>query len=180
LEFDAQVHPGDTIRTGPAYPLGAAFSPEGGTLAVSDADGEIALWSRGADSWTRTGLLRAGDGPARLLSFSADGSLLAAAGAGSTVRLWDVHRGEEALSIHGNSGGIRQLQFHPMRRDLLLTVTLQGDLKVWDVARYEPPERRFPEAGARGRPPRLGLGVTEDGRYLVTGDGRNAGSPPGI
>jgi WD40 repeat protein len=65
-----------------------AFSPDGGTLALSRTDGCIMLWDVGAGRPRAT--LRGHRGLVWALAFSPDGRRLASGGDDMTVRLWDV------------------------------------------------------------------------------------------
>jgi WD40 repeat protein len=66
-----------------------AFSPDGGTLAASAANGTVRLWDVGTHR--PRGATMAGHTAAIFgLAFSPDGRTLASASADKTVRLWDV------------------------------------------------------------------------------------------
>ncbi|BCM72572.1 MULTISPECIES: NACHT and WD repeat domain-containing protein [Streptomyces] len=77
--------------------LVAALSPDGDTVALLDMNDRITLWD--ARRGTSLGILSGGislNGPSAqqasttALAFSPDSSLLVAAGAGGTLRMWDV------------------------------------------------------------------------------------------
>lgn len=69
-------------------PLGAAFSPDGSLLAVSNEDSTITLWNVQANTEDRT--LSGAQSPGVALAFSPDGRTLAMLGQRGDLTLWDV------------------------------------------------------------------------------------------
>ena len=69
----------------------AAFSPAGDVAAFSSYDGRVGLWRRGSDSLE---IFRAHARHVTSVSFSPDSSMLATAGIGNVVKVWDVASGE--------------------------------------------------------------------------------------
>ncbi len=67
-----------------------AVSPDGSTLAAGTGDGRVVLEATGAHP-QRLASLTTGDTSLYAVTFSPDGSLLAAVGDGGLVRLWQVH-----------------------------------------------------------------------------------------
>jgi WD40 repeat protein len=111
-----------------------AFSPDGGTLAMSGGDGSIRLWSYRTDAEPRRLLPANRDvGRPPAVSFSPDGKTLASAGAFGGVHLWDVTTGEERTSLGARSGAVTTLAFSPDGRTL---ATAHDDriIRLWDVA----------------------------------------------
>lgn len=47
------------------------------------------------------------------VAFSADGRLIASAGSGGVVRLWDPDAGDQVLALDGHSRGVDQVRFSP-------------------------------------------------------------------
>ncbi len=110
---------------------GAAFSPDGRTLAMELADGEIQVieLASGKPRLVLNAKQRARpdpDGPPILLrraalsdegeaqpAFSPDGRLLAQAGDDGKVRLWDLRTGKEAAAPTGHRGRVTALGFSP-------------------------------------------------------------------
>jgi WD40 repeat protein len=107
--------------------LAIEYAPDGRRLAVAGGGGGVGLWDAG--SGRRVGrLLRAPDGPERNISHNVRalafgrGDLLAAVGAGSTVRIWNLDAGslvgeplDLARRLQGDAGwsGAIGLAFSP-------------------------------------------------------------------
>jgi WD40 repeat protein len=63
--------------------------------------------------------LQQGASPLTTLAFSNDGSLLAAADEGKTIKLWDMGRGNELITLKGHTGKITAMAFSPDNQYLL-------------------------------------------------------------
>jgi WD40 repeat protein len=64
------------------------------------------------------------------VAFSADGRLIASAGSGGVVRLWDPDTGDRVLALHGHSAGVDQVRFSPDGRWLASSSKDDG-VRVW-------------------------------------------------
>lgn len=133
-------HPDGIVGQG-----GAAFSPDGITLATGCSDGVIRLWDtntgarkkqwrfEAADRWTET----------LAVEFSPDGKILAEISAGGPLwsggrlNLWDVATQKVRHAIREPVRGFFSMAFLP---DGVVATGGAGDIKFWDLARDEPGE----------------------------------------
>jgi WD40 repeat protein len=88
----------------------------------------VILWDAASGSELKTLVL---ENPATSLSFSPDGSLLAAA-AGNDVQIWDTTSGTQITNLTGHSGAVNLAAFSPDGRSL---VSVGGDnqLMLWEI-----------------------------------------------
>lgn len=126
--------PGGRLRrTFTGYDSGevAAFSPDGGTLAVAfgrGADGMIGLLDPVTGRKLRT--ITVPDDAVRGIAFSPDGRTVAAASV-TTVRMWDVATGRKRRGFTGLYP--QAVAFGPDGRTVA-AAGLDGLVRVWDVA----------------------------------------------
>lgn len=75
--------------TGPStVPNSVKFAPGGDRLAVAAAGGQAWIYTRDADQWLATAVLRAGLANLQDVAWSADGSVLLGGGLSGSTRLW--------------------------------------------------------------------------------------------
>jgi serine/threonine protein kinase len=119
---------GNALDLGQA-PGAIAWSPDGKVVAVADG-ATIQLWHTGDRKVI--GVLRGHSGDVRALAFSADGKIVASAGADGTIKLWEVGTGVERATIPAHGGGATAVLFGGDGR-LLVSAGADGTIKLWIV-----------------------------------------------
>ena len=115
---------------------GVAFAPDSNRLA-SVGGRELKLWDLRQRQELRKWDVH--DGPVLTVAWSPDGSLLATAGAGNEVRLWNPETGERTGTMLGGNTSIATLAFSPDGSHLVggtrsyLQKTIPGEVVIWDV-----------------------------------------------
>ena len=131
----------DTFSSYVEGPTVTALSPNGKTIAFSSSYTNVEwediptveLW----DVETHT-IIATLEGHADViwsLSFSPDGTLLAAGSEDNTVKLWDVEKHTNITTLEGHAAHITSVAFSPDSM-LLASGAFDGIVKVWDVATY--------------------------------------------
>jgi COMPASS component SWD3 len=139
-----------------------AFSHEGQCLAVGCTDGSVfQYWKRDIIRPLRV-LNAHHPWPVNAVTFSPDGSLLAAGGHDRTVRLWDAEWGRETAVLTGHADWVRCLAFSPDGRTLV-SGSEDSAIKFWDVACGEE------KAALRGHTASVRqIAFAPDGRTLIS------------
>jgi WD40 repeat protein len=153
---------------------GVVFSRGGEHLAVASSDGVVKLWDAkrldrqqfDGKAGPRITPIRARvAGPGLSVAFSADGRRLATGGEENTVKIWDVEKGGELLTLRGHNGDVYTVAFSP--DDGGRWVASAGEdsaVKIWD-SHTGTLVRSF--RGHRGLV--SSLAFSPDGRLLVSG-----------
>jgi WD40 repeat protein len=133
-----EVAAGTVVRTFEGHTApgvhGVAFSPDEALIASGGDDGTLRIWD------ARTGQeLRQCKGitdRVRCLTFSPDGKQIASGHYGPNtaylVRLWETATGKEVRSFKGHRQDVTAVKFLP-GGDELLSASLDGTLRIWDV-----------------------------------------------
>jgi WD40 repeat protein len=142
-----------------------AFSADGATLAVGQADGRITLWD--AATGRKLSTLGGHEEFIVALAFSPDDATLASSGSGHLTRIWDVPTGRERFAIAGRMNTYVALAFSPDGRMLAMGDQVSPIVKLWDMTnRTERASLRGP-AGAV-----VGVAISPDGTTLAAADFR--------
>jgi WD40 repeat protein len=106
-----------------------AVSPDGKTFATSEGN-DIVLWNT-SNLVLR---LKGHTGSVSSLAFSPDGTRLASGGYDSTVKIWEIHTGQELATFKAEEGGdlsiVTSLAFTPDGGKLVIG-SMSGDIRIW-------------------------------------------------
>ncbi len=110
--------------------LGLVFSPDGKTIAASDADGQVWLWS--AEGGKPLRILKCHPSWAGKLAFSPDGEALYVGTGKGDILVWAVRTGEKTRTLSGHEDAIDSLTISGDGA-LLASASRKGGIKVWDL-----------------------------------------------
>jgi WD40 repeat protein len=143
--------------------FGAAFSPDGATLATGAADRTIRLWDVAALRESR--VLEGHTDAVSSLAWSQDGRTLASASWDRTVRLWNAATGEELATLSGSEEEVLCVAISP-DGNWLAAGGSDRNVRVWNVASRE---LAATLSGHRGTV--HAAAFSPDGATLATGSG---------
>lgn len=145
------------------------FDPTGKTIVSSGRDGKVKWWD--ATARDRVGQITRQQGLGRTIAVSPDGKTLATGWSGGTVYLQELspnqilpQQTQGAEAIHLGKATVTGLAFLPDSRRLVVSGH-DGDLGLWDLDSRKPLWRL--KNGNNNW--NIGLAVTPDGRWLITG-----------
>ncbi|MCU0497954.1 MAG: protein kinase [Anaerolineae bacterium] len=130
--LDTPSNPTVDLKLGNAIIFALAFDPTGDRLAIGDATGQITLWQREGDQWTRLGEPLIGHQDRILtLAFNRDGTRLASGSRDTSVRLWHVETGQAVFDpLIGHNQAVVSLAFHT---DRLASGGRDNAILLWDL-----------------------------------------------
>jgi WD40 repeat protein len=152
-----------TFRGGTGPVVSVTVSPDGRLVAGAAMNGTVAVWAttNGEPRWTRPNL-------GRFVAFSPDGKWLAAAGAGQTLRRFQVASGDEQPAFAGPGGLVVGAAFSADGK-WLAVAGVEGShspLQVWDLE-----TRKLAIPAIRVPLPVNGLAFSRDGQWLAAACG---------
>ena len=132
-----------TLRGGEGRIGDVTYSPDGRTLANTDGPA-INLWD--ADTGNLKATLKSVC-PLYSLSYSPDGSVLAAGGFDYTVKLWDTATGKQEAILRGHKGMVWGITYSP-DSSTLASGDWAGVAILWDLTPFIP-QRTQPSTAVR-------------------------------
>jgi WD40 repeat protein len=154
------------------------FLPDRKLLITVSDDGEIRVWDVVGTNISSRGLPI----KPKYTALSSDGKVLAGAGEGGPIRLWDVNTGKEVITLKGDPA-IQAVTFSPDGK-LVATGTAPGTVRVWEastgqaIIRMEPAraDRTFP-GDLRATPwvveSDQSIAFSPDGKLIACGTGES-------
>jgi hypothetical protein len=158
---------GTGTGTGSRAATALALSPDGKTLAVATAAGDVQLYQ--AATGQRSGSLLPASG-LDVMAFSQDGGTLATASGDGTIRLWDTAtQRQEGRPLTATAGPAPAALAFSQDGGTLATASSDGTIRLWDTATQQetgPPMTAGPD-------PVYALAFSPDGGTLAAygGDG---------
>lgn len=137
---------------------GAAFSPDGRSLAVSSSRREIGLWCAADGRWEGR-LVREAPGP---LAFAPGGEVLASGHEDGSVQLWRLADGRPLLTLRAG-GPVTAVAFSPAGQ-VLAAASADGCLQLWRLSDGTL-VRKVPVGSAS----ECGIAFSPDGALLAAG-----------
>jgi WD40 repeat protein len=117
-----------TLRGHEGYVYSADWSPDGRTIASVGRDDILRIWRNDEEPQ----VIEIGNAR-QTLAFSPDGELLATAGFGKTIGIYDSSTGDELRTLSGHENVVRSLIFSPDGRRLF-SAGGDGIVKIWSTS----------------------------------------------
>ncbi|KAL6243093.1 Ski complex subunit Rec14 [Rhinocladiella similis] len=120
------------FETKGSFGLSVDMSPDGRFIASGHESGNIYVFSTATSRLLHSlpGLIK----PIRSVKFSPGSTLLAAAGDGRVISLYDPTSGEQVANLSGHAAWVTSLDWSHTGQ-YLLSGSLDGKVKVWDIER---------------------------------------------
>ena len=110
--------------------MGAAFNPDGKTVAIGGENGTIYLHA--LDTGELEMALTGHKEYVENLAFSPDGKTVVSGSGDGTIRLWDIHTGEHRLIFTGHTLDTIGVAFSPDGKTLASSID-DGTIRFWDT-----------------------------------------------
>ncbi|MEO6745160.1 MAG: hypothetical protein ABIN08_11815, partial [Caldimonas sp.] len=122
-----QLHEVARMRRG--WISDVVWSPNGRVLAVASAEG---ITFHSAESLKVMGKLEGHQGPVKSIVVNPDGTLLASAGADTTVRLWDLRAGGQQRVLRGHTDAVDAVALNGDGQ-ILATAGADKTVRLWNI-----------------------------------------------
>lgn len=158
-----------SLRAGSGAIRGLSFSPGGAALAAADADGGVQRWSLRDPTHPALAprLVAPGRVPLQAVSYSHDGSTLAAVGRHGTLVVWHAHAGSRPLAtLGGGTTTLTAVTYSPDGHTLAVGGK-DGSTQLWKLAADGAPQQQ--DGSLHGHGGVAALAFSRDGRYLAVG-----------
>ncbi|HYO67771.1 MAG TPA: pentapeptide repeat-containing protein [Archangium sp.] len=120
------------LSTHPAEARRVAFSPDGALLAAGFNDGSVRVWDSGTGELFH--VFEGHTDAVLSITFAPEGALLATGSKDHTIRIWDILSKKHVRTLSGHQGAVRSVAFHPQTSFQLASASVEGKLKLWDIA----------------------------------------------
>ena len=139
---------------------GAAYSPDGKTIATAGGDHTVMLWEAATGKLQHQ--LTGHDDTVLSAAFSPDGQHIVTSSLDQTARIWDVASGAELFKLMGHEDWVRSAVFSPDGKTVV-TASDDGTARVWDAATGAQIQAFTGHAG-----PVFSAAFRPDGKAIVT------------
>ncbi|VTS05457.1 WD40 repeat domain-containing serine/threonine protein kinase [Tuwongella immobilis] len=127
---------------------GAAFTPDGQTIATFAQSGSTAIWLWNTADGQRLRTLTGHVGPIVSMSFSGSGKWLASGSFDRTLRIWEVDSGRERSMIRGHGERLRSVAFSP-EQNRVVTGGMDHRICLWQPLASDVDPTQLPGGGER-------------------------------
>jgi serine/threonine protein kinase/WD40 repeat protein len=127
----------------------AAIHPKGSLFVAGTADGVVKLWDlQNSDVTASPAILVHVQSQPQLMKFSADGRWLALGLQRGSIIVWDTTDFQRTYELTGHGTAVQALCFSPDSRRLM-SGSLDGAIRQWDLAASDPQRARWGEKSDR-------------------------------